>query len=353
LCGTLFGLIVSPDKQVAIGTLASTLASILIYYGITNNSDASKKYWFWTSGIMCFITLSLSLWFLSQSEHRVLIFNRWAFELFSGFPKINGPIMQHNTIGALLAVMIPVLFVFIFYKNRFSIRLITIILCTFFAGMLFLSDSGAGWLAVIAALVFILVCWRKRLIWVFLPLTGLIAVVSILFYNKLSWLMSTFSTESAHGRLSFWQNTLTLFRGKTILLGFGPGAWFQTYGSHFKAYGAHVHNSYLQLYCDAGILGVIAMVLTGIIFVHFSIKLLKVPRQNPLSWIGIGLLGTCIAGAVFSFFDVTYSITDITKTGYIYLGIPLLWIAAALVSVMSSKLSIQLPGFLGFLDKKR
>lgn len=72
LCGTLIGFIISPDKGVAAGALSSTLASILVYYGIAANSGAPRKYWLWTAGIICFITLLLSLWFLSQSERRVL-----------------------------------------------------------------------------------------------------------------------------------------------------------------------------------------------------------------------------------------------------------------------------------------
>ena len=58
-------------------------------------------------------------------------------------------------------------------------------------------------------------------------------------------------------------------------------------------------------------------------------------------WIGIGLIGTVISGAVFAIFDVTYSITDVTKTGYIDLGLPLLWIGAALLSVVNDKLSMS------------
>jgi hypothetical protein len=107
LCGALVGVIVAPDKNVAAGALSSTIASVLVYYGITANSSASRKYWLWSGGIICFITLALSVWFLYQSDHRVLFFNRWVFNLFAGFPRITGPVLQLNTIGALAAVVIP------------------------------------------------------------------------------------------------------------------------------------------------------------------------------------------------------------------------------------------------------
>ena len=81
------------------------------------------------------------------------------------------------------------------------------------------------------------------------------------------------------------------------------------------------------------------MVLAAIIFIRLSINLLKLSPRNSVNWIGIGLIGSIIAGAVFAMFDVTTSVTYVTNTGYIYLVLPLLWIGAALFSVVSGKLA--------------
>jgi uncharacterized membrane protein YeaQ/YmgE (transglycosylase-associated protein family) len=81
------------------------------------------------------------------------------------------------------------------------------------------------------------------------------------------------------------------------------------------------------------------MVLAAIIFIRLSIHLLKLSPRNSVNWIGIGLIGSIIAGAIFAMFDVTTSVTYVTNTGYIYLVLPLLWIGAALLSVVSGKLS--------------
>ena len=336
--GTLVGFIVSPDKQVGLGYFASTVASILVYFGITNNSGASKRYWFWTGGIMCLITMVLSLWFFSQSVHRVLSFNQWAFNLFAGLPKTVGPVLNLHTIGALLAVMIPPLFVMVFLKNRISLRIIILTLFLLFSMMLFLSDSGTGWLAIIVGMTFILVCWQKKLLWILIPTEGVITGAAVLFYDKIEWLRTTFSTSSFMSRIELWRNTITLLKGKAAITGLGSGSWLSVYNTHYSNSVAHVHNSYLQLYCDAGVLGFIAMILAAVIFIRFSINLLKLHQQHPLYWIGIGLIGTVISGAVFAIFDVTYSVTDVTKTGYIDLGLPLLWIGAALISVINNKL---------------
>jgi putative inorganic carbon (HCO3(-)) transporter len=338
--GTLLGFIVAPDKSIAAGALYSTIASILVYYGITTNSGASRKYWLWIGGIICLITLLLSLWFLSQGTHRVLSFNQWAFNLFSGLPKTSGPVLNLNTIGALLAVVIPPLFAFLFFKNNTNLRIIALVLWLFFSGVLFLSDSGAGWLAVAVSLVFIMICWRKWLIWVLAPVGGLLASAAVLFYDKTQWLRISFSTASLMSRVKLWQNTLPLLQGKASVTGLGLGSWFKVYSSNYTGYvPVIVHNSYLQLYCDTGIFGLIAMVLAAIIFIRLSIHLLKLSPRNSVNWIGIGLIGSIIAGAIFAMFDVTTSVTYVTNTGYIYLVLPLLWIGAALLSVVSGKLA--------------
>jgi len=339
ICGTVIGFIVSPDKNVATGALSSTMASILVYYGITTNSGAARKYWMWIAGIICLITLLLSLWFLSQGSHRVLFFNQWAFNLFSGLPKTPGPVLQWNSIGALLAVVIPPLFVFVFFKYSINIRIIALMLCLFFAVMLFVSDSGAGWLAFIISLAFVLVCWRKWLLWVLIPFAGLLTGIVVIFYDKTAWLRTTFSTGSLIGRMDLWQNTLILLKGKATILGLGLGAWYKVYSSHYGGSVPIVHDSYLQLYCDTGILGFIAMVLSAIIFIRLSMNLLKSSRRNSVNWVGIGLIGSIIAGAVFAIFDVTTSITYVTDIGYIYLVLPLFWIGAALFAVVNTKFS--------------
>ena len=332
--GAIVGVIFAPDKNVAAGALSSTIASVLVYYGLTANSGAPRKYWLWTGGIICLITFLLSIWFLSQGVNRVLFFNQWAFNLFSALPKTHGPVLQLNTIGALLVVVIPPLFAFNFYRQNISLSISAIVLCVFFTGMLFLSDSGAGWLAFAVSLAFAIACWRKWLLWACLTLGGLLTAGGFFFYNKAAWLRATFSTGSLMSRITIWKNTITLLRGKIVFTGLGLGCWHKIYSERYGDPVLIVHNSYLQVYCDTGILGLIAMILAGIIFICLSLNLLKSARQNSIYWIGIGLIGSVIAGAVFAIFDTTYSVTYATGNGYIYLAVPLLWIGAALITIV-------------------
>lgn len=149
--------------------------------------------------------------------------NQWAFNLFAGLPKTSGPVLQLNTIGALLSVVIPPLFVFFCFKYNINIRIMALTLCTFFVGMLFLSDSGEGWLAAIAGLAFILVCWRRWLLWLFVPAGALLISVAMIFYHSIPWLRATFSIGDLKSRVTLWQNTVTLLKGKAAVLGLGLG----------------------------------------------------------------------------------------------------------------------------------
>jgi len=200
--------------------------------------------------------------------------------------------------------------------------------------MLFVSDSGAGWLAVTISLALILVYWRRWSLWVLIPAGGMLTGVAVIFYDKTAWLRTTFSTGSLIGRIELWQNTFTLLKGKAVIIGLGLGAWHEIYSSHYGDPVPIVHDSYLQLYCDTGLLGFIAMVLAAVIFIRLSMNLLKSYRRNSVNWAGIGLIGSIIAGSVFAIFDVTTSITYATGIGYIYLVLPLLWIGAALFAVV-------------------
>jgi len=136
------------------------------------------------------------------------------------------------------------------------------------------------------------------------------------------------------GRTELWQNTFTLLQGKAVVTGLGLGAWLKVYSNHYGSTVPIVHDSYLQLCCDAGILGFIAMVLATIIFIRLSMNLLKSSRLNSVNWVAIGLIGSIISGAVFAIFDVTTTITYVTDAGYVYLALPLLWIWVALFATV-------------------
>lgn len=337
--GTLLGFIVAADKEVAIGGLATTLASALIYYGIVSNSDAKSAYWLWMAGTICVITLLLSIWFFSQGNRRQFFFNQWAFGLFEGIPMNSGPQLSWNTVGALLAVVIPPLFSITLFNNVRPLRVSALIIGLIFLAILFLTIIGGGWIAVTCGLAFVLICWRLRIVKVVIPAIALIVSAIVVFYDKTPWLIQAFSPDSLMYRVEeIWLKTLPLFEKYEILTGLELGCWNAQFITQYGADNVHLHNSYFQLYADTGILGMAALIVAAAVFIRISWGIIKSSRQNPWYGVSVGLIGSIIAGAVFALYDVTLTGTIITTTSYIYLSIPLLWVLAALLVVSSKHL---------------
>jgi O-antigen ligase len=337
----LVGLVIAPYKDMALGALYSTLASVLIYYGIVENSEAGSKYWFSLAVIICLLTLTMSFWFFAQGHGREFVFNRWAFRFFSGLIGNKGPSLSWNSVAALLVVVIPPFFSITLFKNHPLLRALSLVAGLVFTGILFMTDSGGGWIALVCGLAIMFVCWRFWLLWVVIPAVGFISGIIVIFFQQIPWLMRAFSWDSFLYRTKEWSNTFHLLKGYTFFTGLGPGNWVGIYDKHYKAGDIILHSSYFQFYTDAGILGIAALIIAAVIFVRLSLKIRSSSRQNPWQMVGIGLIGSIIAGAVFACYDVTFSGTLPVAAGYIYFSIPLLWIIVALFVVSYQKLSLS------------
>ncbi len=267
-CGV--GFLVTADKNMAMGALGSTLASILIYYGLTSNARAGNKYWTLVGVTICTISLLLTVWFFSEGTARYVSFNRWIFPLFSWVPKSTGPVLQFNSLGALLASVIPGLAAITLFKGSRVLRVGSGVLAALFLAALILSDSGGGWIAAACGLAFVLGCraWKWG---VAAAATGGVAGgAAALFYHRLSWLAPSFSTESLMTRFTMWEGTIKMFNGWKSVTGLGMGNWSNAYQSLYGVRHIHVHNSYLQLYVDGGLLGLGALGVAAVQFVRLS-----------------------------------------------------------------------------------
>jgi len=337
----LVGLIIAPYKGVALGTLSSTLASILIFYGLVSNSETGNKYWLWLAAVICALTLTMSVWFFAQGHGREFFFNQWAFHFFSGLIGDKGPTLSWNSVGALLVVIIPPLFSVALFKNNPFLRAAGLIAGLVFTGILFMTDSGGGWIAVVCGLALVFICWRIWMLWVVIPLIGIVTSVIVIVFNKIPWLMRTFSWDSFLYRTKEWSNTFHLLKGSLFFTGLGPGNWVDVYDKQYRAGDIILHSSYFQFYTDAGIMGIAALIIAVVVFVRLSLTIRSSPPQNPWQGVGIGLMGSIVAGAVFACYDVTFTGTLAAAAGYIYFSIPLLWIIVALFVVSQQKLMVS------------
>ncbi len=338
LAGSVAGLIVSPDRVVALGGLASTFASVVVYYGLANNQRRGNRYWLTVGALVCAVTVGLSVWFFSEGTARLVVFNRWFFSLFKEFPKTGGPVLQFNSLGALLASVIPCLLAVALFKGHRLIRTVAAGFAVLFTAALVLTDSGGGWIACAAGVATVLCWWRWQSLFALVPSYGLAAGSAALFYHRVSWLAPSFSTGSLMTRFVFWGNTLRLLGGWRAVTGLGLGGWSRAYREAYADVQIHVHNSYLQQYVDAGVIGVATTVSAAVQFLFLGRDILHARRDDPWYGVAVGLIGGVVAGAVFAMYDVTTTVTVLTGPSYIYMSVPFLWVWAALLVVARDKL---------------
>ena len=339
LVGCLVGIFVAPDKTVALAAFSTTIGSALIYYGLTGNGTASNRYWINVSGIIGLLILAATIWFLSQGNGREYAFNKWAFQLFRWLPRTDITLQMHG-LGSVLAVVVPPLIAGAIFSRLKWLRLLYLVAGLFFLFCLVLSDSGTGWLATIFGLAFVFLAWRLWTIAVMIPAAALITALILDVYSKFASLSQSLSTIKLLERVHIWANTLPLFTGKYIFVGLGLGSWYDKYQVQYGITVQHIHNNYLQIYADCGILGVLAMVVAYVIFVQLTIRIVTASKNN--AWYGpaVGLAGGIVAGAFFAFLDVTTNGIVILDNHFMYLSIPVLWIWAALLVTAQKKLSV-------------
>ena len=56
----------------------------------------------------------------------------------------------------------------------------------------------------------------------------------------------------------------------------------------------HPHNAYLELFCNTGVLGALALALALIIGTRLSLDIITSPRSRPAYGLGIGVVLACI-----------------------------------------------------------
>jgi len=328
--GLIVGFVVSSDKRVSTESLSTTFACILIYYGLVNNTDRGRTYWRVMAGIGCLLILGLTAWFFSQGSARVMFFNTWVFKAVAELPKTSGPILQFNNLGVFLSITAPIFFAMgMFNKGRTRWLGLSAALCLLAA--VFLSASGSGWGAIACGAIFVLAVWRGKTLVVTVPAAIVTGIVTAVNYHRFGWPTLVFSTESLMVRVEYWRVTFAAL-SKSWFTGLGLGDWPPRFGNVFN-----VHNGYIQLYSDTGLVGVLALAAAAVVFVRISLRIVKFRTRGTWYCLGIGLIGGFLGGAAASVFEVaTYG--TFWNPDLHYISIPLLWIMAAIFVVSYSRL---------------
>ncbi len=214
---------------------------------------------------------------------------------------------DHTSYGAMLAMMIPVLFGFVFSRDSYSrnIRIFTFITLVILLIAIYFSISRAAWISLLVALgVYLMLKFRIRLSWVL----GSVFILGVLFFSfqdrilmqlernkqdssknfvKHIQSMSNITTDASNlERINRWHSAIKMFEARPIF-GWGPGSYQFVYAPFQSVEDKTVistnvgnkgtaHSEYLLILSEEGILGLVSLLT---IFILISVIAVRVYRE--------------------------------------------------------------------------
>jgi O-antigen ligase len=233
-------------------------------------------------------------------------------------------------------------------KRSVLLALLTLIV---FIGLLMTSSRGAIFGLGATIVIFGLVNIQRKvfpdkrakaLFWLTFLLLVFLGSAAILAGNNFEQMIGQIPDPSGtlHSRLSLWQESLGLVRDY-----FFTGSGLQTYWMVYSIYGilihtpyiAHSHNSFLQVWIEQGLFGVLAIIWGAIILMIWAWKAIDQSDIPPLGWAGLAAI---FAASVHGLVDVVFYVERTLPIVGLLLGFATLT-KASLIKSEASTLQVR------------
>ena len=183
-------------------------------------------------------------------------------------------------------------------------------------GIIFSYSRGA-WIAGVVALLGVICCKYKKMIWILLGSFILLGIFSPPLVSQRMKSIFDVNEINVHSRIHLWQQSIGIVK-KHLLMGTGLGTFTQAYHEEYpntvplKGEASrlirHAHNLYLQILVETGILGLgICLLLIFIGLIRGIRKILQISGDNQGKAIIYGSFLSIICFLVYSLFDCTLS----------------------------------------------
>jgi O-antigen ligase len=241
-----------------------------------------------------------------------------------------------NGLGAYLIALLPLIGGLFFYVRQRWLKILSAFIFIFGIWSLILTFSRGAWLGLTVAVIFVsayCLGFQRNRKWI------LIGIVILFFSGLALWIYiqgngplgKTWCNRhgTAAGRLMVWTESLDLVKDRPM---FGHG--INTYMKVYQAYRSvpsmnptFAHNCYVQLLCEAGILGLLSFLwIIGALIKDFhdqSVGFFEVKRGP---WIiSCGILSGLIAFWVHSFFDNNLYSLQLSALMWYMIGLYVCW----------------------------
>jgi O-antigen ligase len=158
---------------------------------------------------------------------------------------------------------------------------------------------------------------------------------TIFFLYQSGALQRFFTFQTTDGRMSFWTYALGFMHGHAFFSGVGLGCWplvSGTFPSH--PWELHVHNAYLELYINIGVIGVIALICFVVVGAKLGSDIIHSLKKHPYYGLGIGVLLAIVAVALASVFEsASFGLPVVIGDAYYYVLSPIPLLLAALLVI--------------------
>ena len=169
------------------------------------------------------------------------------------------------------------------------------------------NGSRGAWVAVAISLIFI-VLFSKRKKYIFFSF--LIAVVILLimpqnYQQRMKGILNPSAQKSYIVRKELSGSAIRIFKDYPIF-GIGPGMYekllyeYAPVGGYSEGNNFHVHNTYLEVLCEMGIVGLLAFLWIFVVFFKNVFRPIRLCRDRNSQVIQIGLAGSILAGLIFA-----------------------------------------------------
>ncbi|MDD5634915.1 MAG: O-antigen ligase family protein [Candidatus Omnitrophica bacterium] len=240
----------------------------------------------------------------------------------SEFLAVRGTFAHYNDFGTFLVVAFFAALGLANYRlDKVPMRIYFTALNIILLVNLIFTYSRGAWSAFFAALILLLFFVRNKRI-IVLSLSVICCGVLIAFFIPLSHeKIMVLLTKKDSGRLAMWKDVLDMAR-QHPLVGCGVGLFMEIFGK-LKEWGyQYVHNCYLQMLVETGILGLVSFLL----FVGLIIKRVWLSVAQDHDRVVMGLGAAFAAFLVHAFFDTQFYSVQLST---------LFWLLSAFLVQMS------------------
>lgn len=218
--------------------------------------------------------------------------------------RIMASFVDPNDFGAYIISILPLTFTFLSKELSRKKRITLVVFCLLAAFCLFKTFSRGAWIGFFVGATVYFFIYNKKSVWL-IPLIIIIFLITPLGFNRVASLFKP-EKNTVWERTQLWQTAGNMIKEHPFL-----GLGVNTFAKYFPKYKPvdypdmrYAHNSYLQMWSEVGIIGLLVFIC---IIVRVLTKALKGIRRKfnagPEGFILMGAIAGYLGLLVHSFFD--------------------------------------------------